>query len=552
MVAVFPWQVGFWRAYGPVHSPGGDPSLGLAPGVADLHGPWPRLLSFDPVAWGPDVAAQLDAAVADGTLWLPSLLSIGSTLPQGMEAYLAQSAVNVEDRWFSHTTRLSAWTRPQPVELVDTDMGDVIADFGSVILAQAGVAPTQVASANQPLQVELRWTETGIDPGPDSAPLQVILRLQDQAGHTWAERGYTPTQADLTSAVAVPVGLIVPAGLPSGDYSVVAGVGPMPQDILGSDVELFPVAGSQDPWVAVGRVTVVQPQEPVPALRLPIQHALGTPAVHGPLALLGYTGPDPGQPILAGTDLSLTLFWQGRAESPGAAWMPQAFFVSLLKKDGEVAGWTGAEAWLGESPIGIARGLAQVPATVQIPGYVDSGRYDVAAGLVLADGSRTTPTILGQVEIQRRVASFAPVFPDHALDPPMQFGTHALLMGYDLAIQPDMLANAGGDLLDLTLYWQVEQPLLPAHQLFVHVDDGASGPRLAQSDTVPNHNGQPAPTGSWQPGEILVHRQRVAVPAGAVPGSILRVGLYVPETGVRLPVSQGGVVLGDSVAIPLP
>jgi hypothetical protein len=57
-----------------------------------------------------------------------------------------------------------------------------------------------------------------------------------------------------------------------------------------------------------------------------------------------------------------------------------------------------------------------------------------------------------------------------------------------------------------------------------------------------------APTGSWQPGEFLITEHELLLPASAP--STLRVGVYDPETGVRLPVNVAGADAGDSVTLP--
>ena len=69
LLAIFPWQVGYWRAY----TPQGDPALS---------GPAPLLLTAanDAVTWSPAVQATLDEALQRGAIWFPEPLSFGSTL----------------------------------------------------------------------------------------------------------------------------------------------------------------------------------------------------------------------------------------------------------------------------------------------------------------------------------------------------------------------------------------------------------------------------------------------------------------------------------------
>jgi len=110
-----------------------------------------------------------------------------------------------------------------------------------------------------------------------------------------------------------------------------------------------------------------------------------------------------------------------------------------------------------------------------------------------------------------------------------------------------------GNRLALTLHWHVMQPLLPQHNIFVHWVDTDEGTLLAQWDGVPQGIGAMgelilAPTGSWQTDEFLSTRHLLPL-AGKDDPVLLNVGLYVPETGMRLPVALDGTVVGDFVQI---
>jgi hypothetical protein len=73
--------------------------------------------------------------------------------------------------------------------------------------------------------------------------------------------------------------------------------------------------------------------------------------------------------------------------------------------------------------------------------------------------------------------------------------------------------------------------------VFVHLVN-ENGDIVAQAD------GQPAdwtrPTTGWAPGEYIIDRHTLTVPGGlALDDHALRVGLYDPDTGQRLPVEGG-------------
>ncbi len=278
---------------------------------------------------------------------------------------------------------------------------------------------------------------------------------------------------------------------------------------------------------------------PQPLARLPVRDWLAEPVAVDGLALVGYTGPAPSEPHLAGTQLDLRLFLQNRAELPPA----RQLYVSLLDGSGQaVAGYEGwplpdypTSAW----PPGA---LVQTPVTFFTPGTLPSGGYKLIAGFVEpSTGVKSPPIGLGTLQVVQRQALFDRATPAIPLAMPAQFGTHVRLLGY---------AVDWTDTQELTLqlYWEILQPLLPPHHIFVHAD-GLDGTTLAQQDGPPRTAAGPAPTGSWQPGEFLVTEHRLSLPTEVA--YELRVGLYDPVTGVRLPVTVDGQAAGDSVIIPL-
>ena len=133
------------------------------------------------------------------------------------------------------------------------------------------------------------------------------------------------------------------------------------------------------------------------------------------------------------------------------------------------------------------------------------------------------------------------------LAPAPTLGTHARLRSYTLA--------RDGDTLQLGLTWEVLQPLLPPHHIFVHADleDANTGitRTIAQADGPPFTPAGAAPTGSWLAGEYVTTLHTLTLPAAqAGEGPItLRVGLYEPQSLVRLPVSLNGEAVGDSIEI---
>lgn len=193
----------------------------------------------------------------------------------------------------------------------------------------------------------------------------------------------------------------------------------------------------------------------------------------------------------------------------------------------------------------------QVPVAFNVPGAVTSGKYKLVAGFRNPQtGQKTPPVELATIAVVQRAGSFTRPEPSHAFPQPPQLGTHARLLGYDL--EPAANGQTDGQTL-VRLYWEVLQPLLPPHHIFVHLDT-PDGRTVAQQDGPPAAaappgapRAGPAPTGSWQPGEFLTTEHLLNATPGA--GDIIRVGLYDPETQVRLPVTVNGQPAGDNVVL---
>ena len=99
------------------------------------------------------------------------------------------------------------------------------------------------------------------------------------------------------------------------------------------------------------------------------------------------------------------------------------------------------------------------------------------------------------------------------------FGDAIRLAGYDVA--PDALQPGGAE---IALHWQPLTRLGADYTTFVHLIN-ANGDKIAQSDHRPG--GVYYPTSLWKPGETLIDKHTLALPADLGPGPYtLIVGLY--------------------------
>jgi hypothetical protein len=515
IVAVHPWQAGYFKAY--LRDPA--PEVILSP-----HEVLPRERQY----WADDparMAADLDTLLAGHTrLWLPAHQAMGRILEDQIEAYLAGTAYPVLSEWYGEHSLLSLFAGGEPeTRPVSAAFGDWLALKGAALSDGTLPAGTGV------LDTRLTWQVAGALP-PNAADYRVGLRLVDGAGRVWAQRDSLPLGglgSFATWGDGEPhddrLGLLVPAGTPPGEYQVTLRVY-NPHDFGVLPATFADGSGGE---VVLGTVDVQRPEQPQSPEALSIEKPLR--ADLGPLRLLGYTRPE-GVVVRNGEEAGVDLFWQALA-APGEDYLPR---LQLVDASGQ------AQAELMEKPVGGTYPtawwepgeLVRDPHALTIPAQVPPGRYRLALSLVrAADGTPVllprgrTSLDLGEIEVQGRSHYFEPAEPQHtqraALD------ASVALAGYDLEG-----TAAPGTMAALTLYWQALQTPGRPYYSFVHVLDEA-GHIVAQHDGVPGEGELPAP--GWLPGETLPDRHIVALPAGLPPDDYrLGVGLYDPRTGQRL------------------
>jgi 4-amino-4-deoxy-L-arabinose transferase-like glycosyltransferase len=134
------------------------------------------------------------------------------------------------------------------------------------------------------------------------------------------------------------------------------------------------------------------------------------------------------------------------------------------------------------------------------------------------------------------------------------FGDAIRLLGCNLsdaaAAPGGSVALAAGDVLRLTLYWQMRRPVQTGYTVFTHLlHEG--GELWGQQDSVPAKGTYP--TTEWVEGEVVEDPFRIAVANDAPPGRYqLEVGLYDAATGQRLPLTVDGHETGeDRVLLPV-
>jgi len=112
------------------------------------------------------------------------------------------------------------------------------------------------------------------------------------------------------------------------------------------------------------------------------------------------------------------------------------------------------------------------------------------------------------------------------------FGDSLRLLGYDI--------RQGTGELDITLHWQALRRMDVAYKFFVHVFDPKTGEPVVQVDFMPR--GWAYPTHWWEEGEFVSDEITLAI-SDMPPGEYeVTMGVYDPDTGVRLPVTEAAGV----------
>jgi hypothetical protein len=136
------------------------------------------------------------------------------------------------------------------------------------------------------------------------------------------------------------------------------------------------------------------------------------------------------------------------------------------------------------------------------------------------------PYQLVQMDLAQRVEQAAQQSEQTTLNGnlPMKFGNTAELMGYQL--------EQANQTLTLVTYWHAGDQIVAPLKLFVHVL-GPDGSIVAQEDRLD------VPAELWHTGDWIVQIDRVSLPPDASPVTIA-IGLYDPESNVRLPINLNG------------
>ncbi len=537
VVAVHPWQIGYFRAY----YEGATPFLYLTPKEAT---------DVTSELWAEDgarMASDLEELSAGHRfLWFPAHEALGRILESEVESYLSQQHYPVLSQWFSDSTRLLCY-----VANGETSLTEVGTNFGDrVSLLAYGATPHSAEAAWGTLFVDLRWR---VDQ-PLDGTYKIALRLVDETGQVWAAEdrepwgGLRPFHEQPTgSELSDHQGLVIPAGTPPGLYELRLGLYRL------ENGEWLDVLGDRgDPQGVERTLTEIEvraPEDPPREEALFVQYP-HTADFAGGLRSLGYSlGGESFQP---GDTLRIGLFWEARAD------LQKEYELVLSLQDAGGRTWASVEGPLAVPAYPTSRWrageLIRGQQSLTIPAGTPSGHYRLVLAVFAAeDGVQVLlrrwgldwgeSLVLSTVDVQGR---------EHQAEAPesiafpmsLRLGDAIRFLGYDLDTQ-DVSAGAT---LHLTLYWEALAEMETSYTVFNHLIDGEN--RIwGQKDGIPG--GGTLPTSGWITGEYVVDEFEIIVHADAPPGEyVLETGMYDLATMTRLTIvdAEGGVI-GDRILL---
>jgi hypothetical protein len=339
-------------------------------------------------------------------------------------------------------------------------------------------------------------------------------------------------------------GLVVPLGVPPGDYVLRVRVFPPEGD------EWLPEGG--DPF-ELGRVRVghsvptAQEIEALPGREVR--------AVFGDtLALAGYV--PWGESFTQGNPLLFDLYWQAMTFPTEDCELG----IELVNGDGTplveqrvppVVDWFPTSRWQAGA---VLKGHHTLPLPTDAPPgdyRIRLTVYDAAGAPLPMDGTRSYK-VLDWWEREEKLSGASVALPEVAIEarprryraPAMEqrldvvMGDDVRLLGYDLAaatVEP-------GGAVELTLYWKALRRMEPIYAVFNHLV-GPDGTLLAQTDSWVQEGAYYS--NQWLPGEVIETHYTIPIPSDARVGEYtLRAGMYDAATGER------PVTLVDGAPVP--
>ena len=367
---------------------------------------------------------------------------------------------------------------------------------------------------------------------PGARRLWPIFFIEDGDGLGWQDPDALPPrwQREPPSTALWPVGqyaqwarrISLAPGTPPGIYTLWGQVYDLDSRTIASVIDS--TGSALAPRFELSALEVERPAQPW-NLSPP------TPAVHdfGPLRLLGF-GIDRSA-LDAGGTLLLSLYWRSNtsisqdvtAQVRLISSAGPAFEMDLPPANAyPTSRWQAGDEWRGQ-------------ARLRLPAGLPAGAYELSVA-VPALGAGEVP--LAQIDVSAPPHEYQPV-PVAAANG-AQFDGVGLLTGYSLTRTTESLS--------VSLAWQAIATPDEAYNVFIHLQENATGRIWAQSDSGPADWRRP--TTGWLPGEFISDLHTLPLPPDLPAGGYtLWAGLYEPRAGGRVPVTGPGATTDLRVAL---
>jgi hypothetical protein len=426
---------------------------------------------------------------------------------------------------------------PPPIQSLSKDVSPELEIVGlSIEGGQLRPDGWHLDNAPVELHLEVYWD---VKSPVKAAP--IIWELRDAGGQTWAQHTQLPRYGTGEPATWVPNEIVqdqfdlpITASIPAGPLALAIEYGDGDSDSV-----------TTIDWNGNATPTVDLP--PVPH---PLDAQIGE-LIH----LLGYDAP---ARIRPGASFPFTLYW--RTDGDTVTDFPA--FVQVLDIDGKVVAQLGYPGMQFE---GLFPTSLWVPGrtvtdrrVLVVPANLKPGVYHWAAGMYRYPDRERLPvmtesgpaednvTVFGEFTVPMDLPDIRPRYASA-----LTFGSSIRLLGYDLnavdshgnivaradEAEPPRLAVQPGQVLDLKLYWQALTAPVTDYKVFVHIVD-ADGNVVSQQDQFPD--AWRYPTRVWEVGERVADDHLLSPDKLAAGVYRIRVGLYKPESGERLPIIDAG------------
>jgi hypothetical protein len=456
----------------------------------------------------------------EGLLFIPRSASDDLDWIQAMlpDEALFTGRVGPDFRLAFHAYRVDSANAPAPPHAVTADFGHAAELLGYEVLNRP--------QSGESVELAIWWRVLNVPEQGDHKP---IVRLVDPWAFTWGETQpfhYPAEQWTPGEVIVDHLSLPIAPGAPPGDYALRFGF-----YSPGADRRL-PVLDASGAYAGtyVELPAQLQRAPSPPALAaLDIRQRLDVPL--GDLTLLGANLDT--RAARPGERLYLTLFW--RADDA-----PQHDQTVTLR--------LGAATLYEGAPV-----HDSYPTNRWTAGEIVADRYNPRLPREMPPGDQPlrvhvagAAVDLGTVTVEATERSFEPPPIAHPLSATL--GGQIELLGYDLSARQ----ATPGEALTLTLYWRALTEMDEDYTVLTHLV-APDGSMSGQKDSQPV--GGAYPTSLWMAGEVVTDVYEIPVRADAAPGDHqLAVGMYVGETGARLPIagSRDNTLVLRTVTVAVP